>query len=62
MPVLSLRFGYFCDFRPKVCFSASSIWIQKVQNLTVFIQSVNSIHFLTLNQGYFRLFRHFCDD
>ncbi|MFS7909905.1 hypothetical protein Hanom_Chr02g00100081 [Helianthus anomalus] len=23
MPFSSLRFGYFCDFRPKVCFSAS---------------------------------------
>ncbi|MFS7956612.1 hypothetical protein Hanom_Chr07g00656631 [Helianthus anomalus] len=23
MPFSSLRFGQFCDFRPKVCFSAS---------------------------------------
>ncbi|MFS7924042.1 hypothetical protein Hanom_Chr03g00267901 [Helianthus anomalus] len=23
MPFLSLRLGQFCDFRPKVCFSAS---------------------------------------
>ncbi|MFS8032014.1 hypothetical protein Hanom_Chr17g01552641 [Helianthus anomalus] len=23
MPFSSLRFGYFCDFHPKVCFSAS---------------------------------------
>ncbi|KAJ0906297.1 hypothetical protein HanPSC8_Chr07g0303921 [Helianthus annuus] len=23
MSFLSLRFGQFCDFRPKVCFSAS---------------------------------------
>ncbi|MFS7894576.1 hypothetical protein Hanom_Chr14g01330651 [Helianthus anomalus] len=38
------------------------IWIQKVCNLAIFIQLVNSIHFLTLIQGYFRLFRHFCDE
>ncbi|MFS7963577.1 hypothetical protein Hanom_Chr08g00739931 [Helianthus anomalus] len=48
MPFSSLRFGQFCNFCPKVCYSVSGskrfIWI------------VNSIHFSPLSQGYFRLF------
>ncbi|MFS7987731.1 hypothetical protein Hanom_Chr11g01026381 [Helianthus anomalus] len=51
-----LKFGHFCDFRPKVCFFR--IWIQKVWNLVIFIRLVNSIHFSPFRQGYFRTFRY----
>ncbi|MFS7920761.1 hypothetical protein Hanom_Chr03g00228561 [Helianthus anomalus] len=57
MPFPSLRFGYFCDFRPNVCFSAS-----ESKRFEILPFSSNSIHFLTLSRGYFRLFRHFCDN
>ncbi|MFS7980055.1 hypothetical protein Hanom_Chr10g00934891 [Helianthus anomalus] len=54
MSFSSLRFGQFCDFRLKVCFFR--IWIQKVRNLAIFIQLLNSIYFSPLSQGYFHLF------
>ncbi|MFS8031045.1 hypothetical protein Hanom_Chr17g01541141 [Helianthus anomalus] len=39
----SLRFGQFCDFRPKVCFFASGS--KRFENLAIFILLVNFIPF-----------------
>ncbi|MFS8031507.1 hypothetical protein Hanom_Chr17g01546671 [Helianthus anomalus] len=49
MPFSSMRFGQFCDFRPKVCFSASGS--KRFEILTHFIRLVNSIRFSSLSQG-----------
>ncbi|MFS7946256.1 hypothetical protein Hanom_Chr06g00533861 [Helianthus anomalus] len=54
MTLSSLRFGQFCDFRPKVCFSAFRF--ERFENLAIFIQVVNSIQFSPLSQGYFLFF------
>ncbi|MFS7888281.1 hypothetical protein Hanom_Chr00s000001g01593091 [Helianthus anomalus] len=54
MPFSSLRFGQFCDFRPKVCFSASGS--KRFKIFAIFTQLINSIHFSPLSQDYFRLF------
>ncbi|MFS7982430.1 hypothetical protein Hanom_Chr10g00962791 [Helianthus anomalus] len=54
MPVSSLRFGQFCDFRPKVCFSAFGS--KRFGILPLFIRLINPIHFSPLSQGYFCLF------
>ncbi|MFS7889392.1 hypothetical protein Hanom_Chr00s000004g01606491 [Helianthus anomalus] len=56
MPFSSLRFGKFCDFRPKVCFSASAFGSKRFEILPFFIRFVNSIHVSPLSRGYFRLF------
>ncbi|MFS7909798.1 hypothetical protein Hanom_Chr02g00100011 [Helianthus anomalus] len=50
MPFSSLRFGYFCDFRPKVCFSASGS--KRFENSS--FSSNSLLHFSLLSQGYFR--------
>ncbi|MFS8004636.1 hypothetical protein Hanom_Chr13g01228141 [Helianthus anomalus] len=49
MPFSSLRFGLFCDFRPKVCSKRFKILPFSSGSLTPF-------HFSPLRQGYFRLF------
>ncbi|MFS8026902.1 hypothetical protein Hanom_Chr16g01492141 [Helianthus anomalus] len=54
MSFSSLRFGQFCDFRPKVCFSASGS--KKYKILPFSIRLVNSIHFSPLSQGCFSFF------
>ncbi|MFS7898254.1 hypothetical protein Hanom_Chr00s019041g01758731 [Helianthus anomalus] len=54
MSFLSLRFGQFCDFRPKDCFSAYGS--KRFEIFAIFIWLVNSIHFSPLSQGYFCLF------
>ncbi|MFS8015748.1 hypothetical protein Hanom_Chr15g01360301 [Helianthus anomalus] len=53
MPFSSMRFGQFCDFRPKVCFSAAGS--KRFNIFAIFIRLVNSIHFSPLRQGHFRL-------
>ncbi|MFS7956277.1 hypothetical protein Hanom_Chr07g00652691 [Helianthus anomalus] len=47
------RFGQFCNFRPKICFSASR---SKRFIILPFHRLVNSIHFSPLSQEYLRLF------
>ncbi|MFS7970591.1 hypothetical protein Hanom_Chr09g00822741 [Helianthus anomalus] len=51
MPFSSLRFGQFCDFRPKFCSSTSGS-----KRFAIFIRLINSIQFSPLGQGYFHLF------
>ncbi|MFS7943994.1 hypothetical protein Hanom_Chr06g00506771 [Helianthus anomalus] len=51
MPFSSLRFSQFCDFRPKVCFSASEF-----KRFEIFSSSSNSVHFFLLIQGIFAFF------
>ncbi|MFS7918693.1 hypothetical protein Hanom_Chr03g00204141 [Helianthus anomalus] len=46
MPFLSLKFGQFCDFRLKVCFSTSRSKRFDGGGHYIFIQLVNSIFFL----------------
>ncbi|MFS7995986.1 hypothetical protein Hanom_Chr12g01124581 [Helianthus anomalus] len=53
MPFSSLRFGQFCDFRPKVCFSASG---SKRFEILPFCSACELHPFFSLSQGYFRLF------
>ncbi|MFS8020710.1 hypothetical protein Hanom_Chr16g01418841 [Helianthus anomalus] len=52
MPFSSLRFGQFCDFRPKVCFNAFG---SKRFEILPFSSGSLTHHFSTLSQGYFRL-------
>ncbi|MFS7907254.1 hypothetical protein Hanom_Chr01g00069101 [Helianthus anomalus] len=54
MPISSLRFGHFCEFRPKVCFSASGS--KRFKILPFSFSSLTPIHFSSLSKGYFRLF------
>ncbi|MFS8033072.1 hypothetical protein Hanom_Chr17g01565121 [Helianthus anomalus] len=54
MPFSSLRFGQFCDFRPKVCFSASGS--KRFEIFAIFFRLVNYIRFSPLSLRYFRLF------
>ncbi|MFS7960020.1 hypothetical protein Hanom_Chr08g00698051 [Helianthus anomalus] len=54
MSFSSLRFGQFCDFSSKICFSASGS--KRFEIFAIFIRFVNSINFSPLTQGYFRLF------
>ncbi|MFS7979213.1 hypothetical protein Hanom_Chr10g00924771 [Helianthus anomalus] len=56
MPFSSLSFGQFCDFSPKVCFSASGS--KRFKILPFSSSSLTLIHFSPLSQGYFCLF--FC--
>ncbi|MFS7912642.1 hypothetical protein Hanom_Chr02g00132311 [Helianthus anomalus] len=49
MSFLSLMFGQFCDFRPKVCFSASGS--KRFEIFAIFVRLVNSIHISPLSQG-----------
>ncbi|MFS8005264.1 hypothetical protein Hanom_Chr13g01235331 [Helianthus anomalus] len=51
MLFLSMRFSRFCNFRPKVCFSAPGFKRFKISPF-----SPNSL--TPLNEGFFRLFRH----
>ncbi|MFS7958079.1 hypothetical protein Hanom_Chr07g00673971 [Helianthus anomalus] len=56
MPFSSLRFGQFCDFRPKVCFSASGS--KRFEILPFSFGSLTPFIFPPLCQGYFRLFTY----
>ncbi|MFS7895556.1 hypothetical protein Hanom_Chr00s003024g01708021 [Helianthus anomalus] len=56
MPFSSLRFGLFCDFHPKVCFSASES--KRFEILSFSSGSFTPSIFSTISQGYCRLF--FC--
>ncbi|KAJ0856471.1 hypothetical protein HanRHA438_Chr13g0578811 [Helianthus annuus] len=57
MPFSSLRFGYFCDFRPKVWFSTSGS--KRFKILPFSSDTLTSSIFLTFSQRYCHLFRHF---
>ncbi|MFS7982625.1 hypothetical protein Hanom_Chr10g00965051 [Helianthus anomalus] len=52
-PFLSLRFGQFCDFHPKVCFFASGS--KRFEILPFSSISLAPSIFSSLSQGYFRL-------
>ncbi|MFS8023201.1 hypothetical protein Hanom_Chr16g01448701 [Helianthus anomalus] len=53
MSFSSLRFGQFCDFRPKVYYSASG---SKRFEILPFSSGLLTYLFSLLSQGYFRLF------
>ncbi|MFS7916158.1 hypothetical protein Hanom_Chr02g00173821 [Helianthus anomalus] len=57
MPLSTLRFGQFCEFRPKVSFSASGS--KKFEILPLSSDSLTPSIFSPLIQGYYRLSRHF---
>ncbi|MFS7950402.1 putative MFS transporter superfamily [Helianthus anomalus] len=52
MPFSSLRFGQFCNFRPKVCFSASGF--KRVDILPFSSGSLTPSIFSLLSQGYLK--------
>ncbi|MFS7999481.1 hypothetical protein Hanom_Chr12g01166691 [Helianthus anomalus] len=54
MSFSALRFGQFCDLRPKVCFSASGT--KRFEILPFSSGSLAPFVFSPLSQGYFRLF------
>ncbi|MFS7916386.1 hypothetical protein Hanom_Chr02g00176531 [Helianthus anomalus] len=54
MPFSSLRFGQFCNFRPKVCFSA--LESKRFDILPFSSGLVNSIQFSPLIRGIFVFF------
>ncbi|MFS8000153.1 hypothetical protein Hanom_Chr12g01175011 [Helianthus anomalus] len=58
MSFSSLRFGQFCDFRPKVCFPASGS--KRFQILSFSFSSLTLSHFSQLSQRYFNFFFFFC--
>ncbi|MFS7959412.1 hypothetical protein Hanom_Chr08g00690801 [Helianthus anomalus] len=49
-----VRFGQFCDFRPKLCFSASGS--RRFKILPFSSNSLTPSIFSSLSQRYFRLF------
>ncbi|MFS7931389.1 hypothetical protein Hanom_Chr04g00355381 [Helianthus anomalus] len=53
MPFSSLRFGQFCDFCPKVCFSSSGS--KRFEDLP-FSSGSLTLSILLRCEGYFRLF------
>ncbi|MFS8002014.1 hypothetical protein Hanom_Chr13g01197111 [Helianthus anomalus] len=54
MSFSSLRFGQFCDFRPKVCFSASGS--KRFESLSVSSSSLTPSIFLRQVRGNFFFF------
>ncbi|MFS8030215.1 hypothetical protein Hanom_Chr17g01531431 [Helianthus anomalus] len=54
MPFSSLRFDHFCDFRPKVCFSASGS--KRFEILSFSSSSLTPIHFFSIKSGGFPSF------
>ncbi|MFS7918687.1 hypothetical protein Hanom_Chr03g00204051 [Helianthus anomalus] len=56
MPFSSLRFGHFCDFRPKVCFSVSG---SKRFEILPFSSDSLAPSIFSVKRGHFSLFRYF---
>ncbi|MFS8003773.1 hypothetical protein Hanom_Chr13g01217861 [Helianthus anomalus] len=56
MPFSSLRFGQFCNFHPKICFSAYGSKRFKILSFSSGTLTPCLHPFSPLSQGYFRLF------